>query len=672
MFTLSRISVKNFMSISEQEVEFSEGITGITGENGSGKSSLLNAIGLCLTEYRAGDSLRDYVKAGELEAQIDLEGFYKGYPISYNVTVNNRPYGNPLKRKVSYKGKVYENSDYSKFIKHENLENLEKVMFLFQGDTSLTSIKPSERAAILKQLFNFNFEDQVNSLSDSISSVQEDRARIQGSLGAYRSRTFEKQNLSREVSEKEMASWEDEYLSLNHQLSTLKNINDSQTNSLKSKIEEMVEEKSKVTSSEKSLSESIRKNLEDISRLESFLEKNGEVSVPEELPRRIEERGKALKELAEKANDINNKKSVCLYKIKELRAQIEIGKKGYCHSCGQKIEDSYVEELLLQLESDEAKSRGIQEELESIQKEIKETSLQQASDEETLKNITSIVEKVDDAKRELEEKRSNLLVLEKSLEEKKSSIELIDGQLSYLKETLKEQDDLLKKLEEKETLLKKSKELESKINNAKSVRAGNEVKRAQNEKIEREKKECDELISKLSSEINEKDAKIKNLKGCLDVFQRDFPNFIVLRACSQLEGYVNEFVHRVFPYMNVSLKQDRQGVQFFYKIKGQDRDLSIKMASGAQKSVLTLAYKIAEAKLYGLDCIILDECDASLNDENSSMLYKFIAEINSFKQLIFVSHRKKAIKEVHESFKGNMRCYWVESGTYNEIDPDCL
>ena len=58
MFTLSRIAVKNFMSIAEQEIEFNEGILGITGENGSGKSSLLNAIGLCLTEYRAGDSLR--------------------------------------------------------------------------------------------------------------------------------------------------------------------------------------------------------------------------------------------------------------------------------------------------------------------------------------------------------------------------------------------------------------------------------------------------------------------------------------------------------------------------------------------------------------------------------------------------------------------------------------
>ena len=660
------------MSISEQEIEFNEGITGITGENGSGKSSLLNAIGLCLTEYRAGDSLRDYVKAGELEAQIDLEGFYKGYPISYNVVINNRPYGNPLKRKVSYKGKVYENSDYSKFIKHENLENLEKVMFLFQGDTSLTSIKPSERATILKQLFNFNFEDQVNSLSDSISSAQEDKARIQGSLSAYRSRTFEKQSLSREVSEREMASWEDEYLSLNHQLSTLKNINDSQTNSLKSKIKEMISEKSRALSGETSLRESIRKNLKDISELESLIEKSEGIEVPKELPLKIEERNEVLKKLSEKASDANNKKSVCLYKVKELKAQIEISKKGYCHSCGQKIESSYVEELLLQLKNEEMKAENIQEELRSIQKEIEETSQQQISDEKTLENITSVINRAADAKKKLEEKRNSLHVLEKSLEEKKSSIELIEKQLSYLEETLKEQDDLLKKLEEKESLLKKSKELESKINNAKSVRVGNEVKRAQNERIEKEKKECDDQISKLSAEINEKDAKIKNLKGCLDVFQRDFPNFIVLRACSQLEGYVNEFVHRVFPYMNVSLKQDRQGVQFFYKIKGQDRDLSIKMASGAQKSVLTLAYKIAEAKLYGLDCIILDECDASLNDENSSMLYKFIAEINSFKQLIFVSHRKKAIKEVHESFKGNMRCYWVESGVYNEIDPDCL
>lgn len=660
------------MSISEQEIEFNEGITGITGENGSGKSSLLNAIGLCLTEYRAGDSLRDYVKAGELEAQIDLEGLYKGYPISYNVTINNRPYGNPLKRKVSYKGKVYENSDYSKFIKHENLENLEKVMFLFQGDTSLTSIKPSERATILKQLFNFNFEDQVNSLSDSISSAQEDKARIQGSLSAYRSRTFEKQGLSREVSEREMISWEDEYLSLKHQLSTLKNIDDSQTSSLKSKIKEMTNEKSRALSGEVSLRESIRKNLEDISELESLIKKSEGVEVPKELPQKIEERNEVLKKLSEKSYEVNNKKSVCLYKVKELKAQIEISKKGYCHSCGQKIESSYVEELLLQLKNEEAKSENIQAELESIQKEIEETSQQQISDEKTLENITSIINRAVEAKKKLEEKRNNLHVLEKSLEEKKSSIELIEGQLSYLGEALKEQDDLLKKLEEKESLLKKSKELESKINNAKSVRAGNEVKRAQNERIEKEKKECDDQISKLSAEINEKDAKIKNLKGCLDVFQRDFPNFIVLRACSQLEGYVNEFVHRVFPYMNVSLKQDRQGVQFFYKIKGQDRDLSIKMASGAQKSVLTLAYKIAEAKLYGLDCIILDECDASLNDENSSMLYKFIAEINSFKQLIFVSHRKKAIKEVHESFKGNMRCYWVESGTYNEIDPDCL
>ena len=672
MFTLSRIAVKNFMSITEQEIEFNEGILGITGENGSGKSSLLNAIGLCLTEYRAGDSLRDYVKAGELEARVDLEGFYKGYPISYEVIINNRPYGNPLKRKVSYRGRVYENSDYSKFIKHENLENLEKVMFLFQGDTSLTSIKPSERAAILKQLFNFNFEDQVGSLSDSIFSAQEDKTRMQGSLDAYRSRTFEKQNLEREIRGQVISSWEEEYLSLNHQLASLENIDVTQVRSLEEKIKFMKEERTKTVESISLLEKSINRHRNEINDLEVLIARSKEETIPPELTQDIEDQKRILKELEAELREINEKKSLCSYRVEELKNQAEIGKKGYCHSCGQKIEDSYVEGILSQLAENKIKLEELQENCRGIQERIREVELLKASKENLLKHFREVVEEAEASRKGLEEKRSSLEVLENSLKEKKSSAELLNSQISYLEGTLKEKGDLLEKLEEKESLLKKSADLESKINEAKAIKAGNEVKRAQNEKIEREKKECDDQILKLSAEINEKDVKIKNLKGCLDVFQRDFPNFIILRACSQLEGYVNEFVHRVFPYMNISLKQDRQGVQFYYKIKGQDRDLSIKMASGAQKSVLTLAYKIAEAKLYGLDCIILDECDASLNDENSSILYKFIAEINSFKQLIFVSHRKKAIKEVYESFKGNMRCYQVDSGVYNEVDPDCL
>lgn len=672
MFILSKISIKNFMSISEQEIEFGEGIVGITGENGSGKSSLLNAIGLCITEYRAGDSLRDYVKAGEIEARINLEGFYKGYPISYEVIINNRPYGNPLKRKVSYKGKIFENSDYSKFLKHENLENLEKVMFLFQGDTSLTSIKPFERAAALKQLFNFNFEDQVNSLNESILRVQTDRVRMNGSLDAYKSRSFEKQLLSREVNDSTINSWESDYLSINHQLSSLNNLKDDQTNLLKSEIESLEREKKKSELSIDTSERNIKDYKKEIESIRLFISENENKKIPENLEDSINTLDEKLAGLKSDLSEATDIKNIHFYKVKELKNQIEVGKKGYCHSCGQKIEETYVEGLQAQLKQEESALRGVTGKIDDLKKLINETTLEKERNESTLRDLKNIIDRVSKEKKRLEEKEHSLSVLEDSLREKRSNIDLMENQLSYLRESLKEQDSLLKKLEEKEDLLKKSKDLENKINEAKAIKTGNELKKAQNEKMEKERAECNNKIIELSKEINEADLKIKGLKSSLDVFQRDFPNFIVLRACSQLEGYVNEFVHRVFPHMDISLKQERQGVQFYYKVKGQDRELSIKMASGAQKSVLTLAYKIAEAKLYGLDCILLDECDASLNDENSSLLYKFIAEINSFKQLIFVSHRKKAIKEVYESFKGNMKCYWVDAGVYSEVDPNYM
>ena len=402
MFTLSRIAVKNFMSIAEQEIEFNEGILGITGENGSGKSSLLNAIGLCLTEYRAGDSLRDYVRAGEPEARVNLEGFYKGYPISYEVVINNRPYGNPLKRKVSYKGRVYENSDYSKFIKHENLENLEKVMFLFQGDTSLTSIKPAERAAILKQLFNFNFEDQVGSLSDSIFSAQEDKTRMQGSLDAYRSRTFEKQNLEREIRGQVISSWEEEYLSLNHQLASLESIDATQVRSLEEKIKFIKEERAKAVDSISLLEKSINRHKNEINDLEALITRSKEEAIPPELIQEIEDQKRILKDLGTELQDINEKKSLCSYRVEELKNQAEIGKKGYCHSCGQKIEDSYVEGILSQLTENKIKLKELQENCQGIQERIREAESLRESKENLLKHFHKVAEEMETSRKDLE------------------------------------------------------------------------------------------------------------------------------------------------------------------------------------------------------------------------------------------------------------------------------
>ena len=57
MITLKTLHIENFMSIDCLDLEFSNNqITAITGQNGSGKSSLIYAVALALTGYKKGES----------------------------------------------------------------------------------------------------------------------------------------------------------------------------------------------------------------------------------------------------------------------------------------------------------------------------------------------------------------------------------------------------------------------------------------------------------------------------------------------------------------------------------------------------------------------------------------------------------------------------------------
>ena len=134
------------MSIDCLDLEFSDTqITAITGQNGSGKSSLIYAIALALTGYRKGESYKDYIKTGKNSSKILLEILLKGVAASFDIEINgDKKKTGTLNRKVSYKGKTYLNSEFSQFIESEGLEELETLMFMFQGYHDIIDLKPAE------------------------------------------------------------------------------------------------------------------------------------------------------------------------------------------------------------------------------------------------------------------------------------------------------------------------------------------------------------------------------------------------------------------------------------------------------------------------------------------------------------------------------------------------
>ncbi len=69
---LAQISISNYTIVAALEMEFSAGMTVITGETGAGKSIMLDALGLCLGDRADPKTVRHGCERAEIAASFDL------------------------------------------------------------------------------------------------------------------------------------------------------------------------------------------------------------------------------------------------------------------------------------------------------------------------------------------------------------------------------------------------------------------------------------------------------------------------------------------------------------------------------------------------------------------------------------------------------------------------
>ncbi|MBS1634889.1 MAG: DNA repair protein RecN [Bacteroidetes bacterium] len=100
---LKQLRIRNFALIEQSEVDFSSGLTVITGETGAGKSILLGALHLALGERADVSSLHDKTKKCVVEALFEikaygLETFFTQNELDYETTCT-------LRREITPEGK---------------------------------------------------------------------------------------------------------------------------------------------------------------------------------------------------------------------------------------------------------------------------------------------------------------------------------------------------------------------------------------------------------------------------------------------------------------------------------------------------------------------------------------------------------------------------------------
>ncbi len=668
------IKLSHFMSIEHLELDLSSHTyTIITGDNASGKSSLIEAVSMALLERRKGDAYKDYVQTGHKKATIDMNVVLQGKKLRIVVEIFTRKYGVPVQRTIYLENEIYKNSDCTKLLKTFNVKYLQHITFAHQKEGNILDLRPSEVSSLLKELFEINYSSQAQILSEKLTVLEENEISLRSKLEALQSfvgnlkQTILLPSPHQEIQQVSQILQEKETFLQEYQasVSEWKSAIDLEKNLKQIQNEYQILLKRKTTSQQEIPAiieklDDLQKSLEQVRVIES---KN----IEDTLLKQLEE---SLKKLSLKLKENEQQQPEYKSQITVLQKELQAYQNGVCPVCKHDLSQEFdkITSLQQQIQQHE-------QQLQTIQQNIQQCSNKHKEVEQQLLQATSQFNSELAEKKQAQLTKAHLLkeqsTLQQNLHLKKSLIKELKGQLDSLS---KREEELSQKLEtmfniknqipEIQKLVDEIDLLKGRLKELERIRAINEERQINNASIQKMKEEKNQEIVKIKEEISLLLKKAISYKEALTILLTEFPNYVILQRTSQLENSINKIIQRVFPKMTVKLILKRSGISFYYSPNGNEEFLPAKMSSGAQSAVLMLAWRISLAEMYGIDTLILDEIDADANDTNSRIIYELLGSLTTFTQVILISHRKSSIQTVQD-LNDSTQSFWVENGIYH-------
>ena len=704
------------MSISKASLSFDSNLILISGKSASGKSSIFDAIALCLSAKKRSSLYAEYVKQGKQHAKVLLDCNINGKPVNFNLQLNLVK-GTPFQMELTYDGKVYKNTEAEEVIKSFDLEYYSDIIFSMQGDLDITQLSPTQRANYLQRLLNFDFIEQKDKIRKSLEQFKIQQSKIETDINIkeqfIKKETSEQEvtvdivltdidikNLQKDIKIKqdkiaEYQKNQEEILKLNNLLSDTNKkliIFTNKKNEISNKINIMNEHKKLYETAEQELIDS---NIE--------LE-NTEIRL-KEVEKIIQIKRSEIQELNNNIVSVDRKLEFTKSRLSEYERFADLEKQEKCPVCERETTEFLKEKLLnfTSIEYDGSSSHGhtmfdqlqivkekgdtftnVANKIKSIYEKDFEDNLKQKLmlslyNEELNKNIrdkatcSGLIESAETKKIKLQEQ---IKKLENNFDEFLS----LDRELKIVEKDILDNKTLLKETELKikeiskfndiTTLSNEIVELTNKINKYFSDKQTNEEIVARNKlrskNIENYKKEIIQFQSDIKEIIN----KQNTYEDAYNVFDKILPNYMVIKTCASLQNEMNSFIQNVFPTYEVELQNSKKGVEFFYTkdkslqegTRKNNYIINAKMSSGFEKALLTLAFKVSLANLYHCDILILDEADGAADDESSLKLYETLIN-NNFNQVFLISH-KNELKEFLQENCENILTYNVFNGNF--------
>ena len=708
------VYMKNFGNVQEQYLDFKEGMTLFSGNNGEGKSTVLKCLSLLLFNQNTG-KLSDYIRWGSDEFFISSLVSHAGKTLKISFRYSEKA-SNREVEDLDTKDK-YQNSAATAYL--DELFDTKRAIasiISFENEIDLITTSPSERREYLKRIYDLNFKEELNSINlEKISSEKEAQI-LSGEISTLESMTFDKLVLERLPFSEEVYSEKKETLkALRESLSNLQRQKDEISKNEKKKeiLEFDIYKADKKVSNQNELinsqtSEKLRLEQEkesltlDISSIEESkrVEKESLSDRVLHFEISIESLEKDLASLVEPTLDIESLEIPRLreesfsyqYKIQELEKQIKTFESGVCPTCGHTVDSSFLENSKKELENlralwekskkslkekEDEKSRFLNEQrtYNESSRKISEYIASERSSLEKVKQTLDHVEEKYASKIELEtanfEHKKSLL--SQRIEEIKGSIEsAIQLKESFMENRQKLSDDLHKVEDELSissninSLLEEQRSLvssvETLVTSYDKTFTSNEEKKTINESQEKKQTEKDEKLLAKRNELIKAQERVALTEFASKILSREFPSFVISRMISSLTFYVNEFLSKVYPNYDIEIVESKNSLRVLY---GPNRS-DVKLASGFEQQIFSFAWKYALGKIQNYGLLLLDEVDSAASSENSEKFYSTLAKMDScFKQVFVVTHKQEIKDLLANDFDASV--YEVYKGEYKRM-----
>ncbi|MFH1787539.1 MAG: hypothetical protein ABH811_02000 [archaeon] len=666
---LKKIILNNIRSYENQEIEFTEGSTLLSGDIGSGKTSILLGIEFALFGLQPGQRGSSLLKNGKEKGGVTIEfevddkkviierTLKRGKTISQDYCSMEIDGEKKETSVTELKNRILELLNYPKeFSKKQN------ILYKFTVYTPQEEMKqiilqdPETRINTLRHVFGIDKYKKILENSSIVNlKIREEKRLTEGMTS-----NLERDKLNLISKEEEVVSKSDNLVLIQKEL-FLKKEKRQKTEEEKQEIYKKIEEKNKLQQEIEKTNimilnkkQSLIDNSKSIEQLKIQINELSEMKYEDskinELEKEIESIKKNKKIFDEKKLTIySNINSLDLKNQDNEKLEKKISNLEICPTCLQNVDAVYRANVLNKLHSEVSENNKIINDLKKEQKkiieDIEKVTWEISSKEKEITNLKILKIRL----QEVEEKKKRIEDIEKLDSSLSKDIELLNQHIELLKSSVFELSKFNKLFEEKQ------KKLEEDLRDERIAEI----------KVVELKKEIEFFLTQIK-ELKEKIEKTEEMRKKLDYLSKiedwlskkfvPLVSFVEKNVMIKLKVEFSKLFGEWFGMLvsdsfNVRLSDD-----FTPIIEQQDYEIDYAYLSGGERTAIALAYRLSLnqvinsllSKIKTRDIVILDEPTDGFSEQQLDKMRDVLQELN-VKQLIIVSHEQKI-----ESFVENI------------------